>query len=364
MESVAINLDESPAHSRRATAIERSVSSVDFVDSLQVCVLTFQLFSGSLLTVYSQSPGLNLVESFLVVLRDRSARPVVLLSSFLLAFALVELVYSKWANSLALVASAFFDLTDAAVLLVGVWGKTLSKDRRPTLIYSYGFERYEVILKFGAASYFAFVCLWIFFEGVERILEVEPTFIHGSMMSQVGLVGVVLQVIHTTVFRKYSLMARNSLTAQSTLLALGWEFIADVAILFCGVLISYRGLFLFDTFLALFLTTLIAYQMIPIMRDTAMILMLATPKEIPTAKILREVSTLEGVLEVRKEHFWSVGERCFVATLRVRIRNEMNEEIVQNKIRNVCEPFVTHLTIQIEKDNWDTMSSSSADKKE
>ena len=95
------------------------------------------------------------------------------LSTLLLLFALVELVFSKWANSLCLVASAFFDLTDAAVLLVGVWGKTLTRDRRPTLVYSYGFERYEVILKFGAASYFAFVCLWIFFEGIERILEVR-----------------------------------------------------------------------------------------------------------------------------------------------------------------------------------------------
>jgi hypothetical protein len=89
---------------------------------------------------------------------------MLLLIVLLLAFAVFELLYSKWANSLALVASAFFDVTDAVVLLVGVWGKTVTRNKKPTLRYSYGFERYEIIAKFGAASYFAFVCLWIFFE--------------------------------------------------------------------------------------------------------------------------------------------------------------------------------------------------------
>ena len=82
-------------------------------------------------------------------------------------------------------------------------------------------------------------------------------------MTQVGVAGLVLQLIHTTVFRKYALMARNSLTAQSTSLALSWEFVADFLVMICGLFISSRGFFLFDTFVALFLTTLIAYQVIP-----------------------------------------------------------------------------------------------------
>jgi Co/Zn/Cd efflux system component len=107
---------------------------------------------------------MGFIESIGVVFGDKSNRPMLLLIVLLLAFAVIELLYSKWANSLALVASAFFDVTDAVVLLVGVWGKTVTRNKKPTLRYSYGFERYEIIAKFGAASYFAFVCLWIFFE--------------------------------------------------------------------------------------------------------------------------------------------------------------------------------------------------------
>lgn len=220
------------------------------------------------------------------------------------------------------------------------------------MTHSFGFERLEVIFQFGAASFFAFVCLWIFFEGIERILEVEPTFIHGYILTNIGMWGLFLQIIHTTVFRKYALSVRNSFTAQSSYLALAWEFLADALVLVTGLLITSRGFFLLDTFAALFLTTLIAYQMIPMMREMALMLMLATPSSIPTAKILREVCTIDGVLEVRKDHFWAVGERCFVASLRVRVRHEMDEIKVQSKIVELCAPYVTHLTVQIEKDNW------------
>jgi cation diffusion facilitator family transporter len=72
----------------------------------------------------------------------------------------------KWANSLALVASAFFDLVDAVVLLIGIWGHVVTKNRA-NFMHSYGFERFEIIVRFATSCYFLFVCLWVFFEGIE-----------------------------------------------------------------------------------------------------------------------------------------------------------------------------------------------------
>jgi zinc transporter 6 len=169
----------------------------------------------------------------------------------------------------------------------------------------------------------------------------------------VGSVGLVLQIFHTTVFRKYALSARNALTSQSVYFALSWDYLADVMVLVTGLLISSRGLFLLDTFVGLMLTTLIAYQMIPIMKEMALILMQSTPASIPTGKLTREVSTIEGVLEVRKEHFWQLGPQSFVASLRVRVRREVEESAVLDKITELCSPVVNYLTVQIEKDNWD-----------
>lgn len=304
----------------------------------------------------------------------------------------------KWSNSLALVASAFFDLVDAGkknpsfryvcarcrhsillavVLFVGIWGHVVTKNRA-NFMHSYGFERFEVITRFATSTYFSFVCLWVFFEGIERILEVEPTFIHGTYLIHIGLMGVALQVVHTVVFRKYALSAsydrhcfhffgierfsshsRNflllgsTLTAGSHTFALAWEFLADALVALTGFVIQHRGYMLLDTFVALFLTTLIAYQMLPVMKESALILLQSTPERLPIAKMMREVSTVDGVLEVRKEHFWSVGAAVHVGTLRVRVRNEVSEGLVLRKITALCAPYVRHLTIQVEKDSWE-----------
>lgn len=276
--------------------------------------------------------------------------------TLLLAFAVVELIYSRWTNSLALVASAFFDVVDAVVLLIGAWGHTLTSHNRASALQSYGFDRYEVLLRFGASTYMVFVCLWVFFEGVERVLEVEPTFIHGSYMVQVGVVGIVLQVVHTVMFRKYALTARNALTAGYTYFALAWEFIADVLVVCTGLLIRHRGYFMVDTVVALFLTTLIAFQMIPVVKDSALLLLLASPPTVPTSKILHEVGTIDGVVEVKKEHFWSTGPTTHIGTLRVRVRSEVDEKGVLTKISELCAPWIHHLTVQIEKENWDMPS--------
>ncbi len=236
-------------------------------------------------------------------------------------------------------------------MLVSVWAQAVTRSSRPTMVHSYGFERYEVIGRFGAASYFAFVCLWVFFEGVERILEVEPTFIHGYYLVQAGTIGLLMQVLHVTVFKRVRGTVHLSPSQGGGALAVGWEFLGDGLVVVTGLFITQRGYFVLDTFVALFLTVLIAYRMIPIMVDMALVLMQATPASLPTARILREVSTVEGVLEVRKEHFWATGPSTCVATLRVRVRKECtNEAAVLAQILDLVSPYVAFLTVQIEKD--------------
>lgn len=69
-----------------------------------------------------------------------------------------------------------------------------------------------------------------------------------------------------------------------------------------GLLIRQRGLFVLDTLVALLLTVLIARQMLPVMASTATALMQATPPWLPAARLLRELSTVNGVLEVKKKN--------------------------------------------------------------
>ena len=88
--SFAIDLgdatERTPVSRRTKPAVDRSVSSVEFVDALHE-----QLTFGQTVTA---------------MIRDRTARPALGLVALMLGFAAVELVYSSRANSLCLLASA------------------------------------------------------------------------------------------------------------------------------------------------------------------------------------------------------------------------------------------------------------------
>ena len=79
------------------------------------------------------------------------------------------------------------------------------------------------------------------------------------------------------------------------------------------------------------------------------ILLQTTPSYLVTAldKALREASTLEGVLELRNEHFWTVGFGTLVGSLYVRVRRDASEQLVLAHVTKRLHPFVKNLTIQV-----------------
>ena len=76
-------------------------------------------------------------------------------------------------------------------------------------------------------------------------------------------------------------------------------------------------------------------------------------------KCLREASTLEGVLEFRNEHFWTLGYNDLVGSIHVRVRRDANEQVVLSHLTNRLSNLVSDLTIQVFKDEWSWQPSPS-----
>lgn len=94
--------------------------------------------------------------------------------------------------------------------------------------------------------------------------------------------------------------------------------------------------------------------MLPFVIFTGKILMQTTPPHLLTQldKSLREASTLDGVLEFREEHFWTLSFGVLVGSLHVRIRRDADEQLVLAHVWNKLAGIVQILTIQIFKDDW------------
>ncbi len=71
-----------------------------------------------------------------------------------------------------------------------------------------------------------------------------------------------------------------------------------------------------------------------------------------------KAGTTEGVLECRREHFWTQSPGIFVGSLVVRVRSDANEQTVLTRVANLLSPLITHLTVQVEKDDFATFKTT------
>lgn len=68
---------------------------------------------------------------------------------------------------------------------------------------------------------------------------------------------------------------------------------------------------------------------------------------------------MDGVLEFRNEHFWTLGYNDLVGTIHVRVRRDANEQVVLSHLTNRLSNLVSDLTIQVFKDEWSWQPSPS-----
>ncbi len=56
------------------------------------------------------------------------------------------------------------------------------------------------------------------------------------------------------------------------------------------------------------------------------------------------------MLECHHDHFWTQSPGCYVGSLSVRVHRSSKEQIILSNVHRIFSPYITHLTIQVEKD--------------
>ncbi|KAG2467280.1 ZNT6 protein, partial [Polypterus senegalus] len=120
------------------------------------------------------------------------------------------------------------------------------------------------------------------------------------------------------------------------------------------MLIEINNYFSVDTASAIAIAVMTFGTMYPMSVYSGKVLLQTTPSYVigQLDKLIREVSTLDGVLEVRNEHFWTVGFGSLAGSVHVRIRRDANEQMVLAHVTHRLYTLVSTLTVQIFKDDW------------
>lgn len=291
-------------------------------------------------------------------------------------------------NSLALRALTFltlFDFANLVTALVFRW----SEKQKPSLNFTYGYSRTEVLAVFSATLLTQFISFFIIKEAVHHMLE-GLTLRPDSMLTATFF-GLILHFGATFLVKNpaYEHLAHASPSnwVQDTVNDLGSSLFGYVpllagvflpgkplnplALVTClsslGVVASYYLVTAYelpgaDPFIAILISLITIATLLPMTVYSSKVLLQTTPAHMIATldKCLREASTLDGVLEFRNEHFWTVTWGVLAGTLDVRVRRDANEQTVLAEVTHRLSQHVTVLNIQVIKEETPSLFSSLA----
>lgn len=274
---------------------------------------------------------------------DGGDRNLWLATGINLFLTLVQIIAGVFSGSLALIADAIHNLSDAVSLVVALAARRIA--RRPAdATMTFGYGRAEVV---GALiNYTTLIALsvWLAAEGVMRLITPQPV----EGWTVVIVAGVALAVDTVTAILTYR-MARDSMNVRAAFLHNVADALGSVAVIVAGSLILLYDWRLIDPIVTLGIAAYILWHAGSEIMPAIRILMLGSPSEPAAEEVLSALGTLPGVLDVHHLHIWRMQEHDTALEAHV-VRADGHGDEVRARIKAVLvERFgIHHSVIEIE----------------
>ena len=259
-------------------------------------------------------------------------------------FMFVEFAGGWLANSLALMADAGHMLSDVAALALSVFALWIA--RRPaTPVRSYGFLRVEILAALVNGVTLVVISILIFVQAWRRFLE--PQAVHGSLMLTVGAAGLAVNLLAAFLLRRSS---AHSLNVRGAYLHVLGDLLGSVAAILAALVILATGWVAADPIISCVVGALILVSSWRLVRESADILLEATPGHIDLDAVYRAISAIPGVEAVRDLHVWTLTSGFLAMSGHARIADLNDYRRVLAEIHNrMHETFgITHVTVQLD----------------
>ena len=269
------------------------------------------------------------------------------LSLFLtLAFVVLEASAGYFANSLALLTDAAHNLTDVIALGLS-WFAIRLTSQPANAQKTYGYHRAGILVALLNSTTLVLISIGIFYEAYQRFIS--PPEVRSSIVISVGLVAVVINLVTAMLVHRGS---ENDLNLRSAFVHLMGDVISTVGAVIAGVIIYFTGANWLDPLVSVLIGFLILYNAWGILRETVDILLESTPRDLDIKKMVKDITSVDGVLGVHDLHVWSLTQN-----LRTMSAHILTEDIsvsagvkIQSRINELVyhRYNIAHATLQLE----------------
>ncbi len=257
---------------------------------------------------------------------------------------LAQIVGGVLSGSLALIADALHNFSDAAALLIALVARKIG--RRPANHFkTFGYKRAEVIAALINLVTLVIVGLYLIYEALWRVFE--PQIIQGWMVVIVASIALIIDVV--TAMLTYR-MSKHSLNIRAAFLHNVSDALASLGVIIAGSLIILYEWYWTDTLLTLLIAAYVLYQAATMLPKTIHILMQGAPEGITINEVITVMEGTDGVINIHHLHLWQLDEHQNALEAHVVIRDfSATDEVKMALKANLKQHFkITHSTLEFE----------------
>ena len=256
----------------------------------------------------------------------------------------VQVIGGILSGSLALIADALHNFSDAASLVIAFVARRIG--RRPAdEKMTFGYGRAEIVAALINFTTLILIGLYLGYEAVMRLIDPQP--IEGWTV--VIVAGVALVVDAATAELTYT-MSRESMNIKAAFLHNVADALASVAVIVGGVVVILWDWTLIDPILTLLISAYVLWHGLSEIGGAIRILMLGTPEELDAAEVIAAVQGQPGVIDVHHVHLWRFDEHRISLEAHVVLADDVDPARTKRRIRGaLAEHFdIRHATLETE----------------
>jgi len=263
-----------------------------------------------------------------------------------IAFVIIESFYGLIANSSALLADAGHNASDV-LGLVFAWFAVWMSSKKPSGRYTYGFKKTTILISVLNAFLLFGAVIAIGWDAIGKFKNPEP--VAGTQVMIVAGIGVFINTITALMFLKGQ---KDDLNIKGAFLHMAADAGVSLGVVISGLLIVKTGLQWIDPIMSFIIILVILWGTWKLFSESISLALDAVPKNIDLEEVKASILNHDEVEAIHDLHIWamSTSENALSAHL---IAPHANQDKLLNDIQNIVSKqySITHLTIQIEKDN-------------
>ena len=234
---------------------------------------------------------------------DAGDRRVALAVGVNLVLTLAQIVGGLIAGSMALIADAVHNLSDAVSLIIAFAARKIAR-RGNDQDMTFGYARVEIVSALVNYTTLIVISLYLLWRGAERLIN--PPGVEGWIV--VALAGVALVVDVITALLTWR-MAKDSVNIRAAFLHNVADALSSVAVIVAGTLILLYDWRLVDPLVTIGIAVYILWHAASEIRPVVHILMLGRPPGVDLEAIRAALVELENIEGVHHLHLWQIDEK-------------------------------------------------------